>query len=69
LRCQGVQNELIEPVEPASPPISPEEAWRELAEAIMRTEALGQAILANLDDAERELEEIRQGPACRSRPA
>src|SRR5262245_8291064 len=68
LRCQGVQHEPIEPNAPVSGPLSPEEVCRELAEAIARTEELGQAILTNLHDAERELEDMRQGPAFRSRP-
>jgi hypothetical protein len=55
-----VQREPIAPVEPVLPPISPEEVCRELTEAITRTETLGQEIVANLDGAERELQDIRR---------
>jgi hypothetical protein len=68
LRCQDVDNEPIEPAEPVPLPVNPEEVRRELTAAITRTATLGQAIVANLDDAEQELEEIRHGPAFRSRP-
>ena len=43
----------IEPIDPAA-------VHRELAEAIERTESLGQAIEATLADAETELAEIRR---------
>ncbi len=40
---------------------------RELSEAIERTEALGRVIGATLDDAEKELEDIRRtSAACQS---
>jgi len=69
-RCHGVQREPLEPLEPVPRPISPEAVCRELTEAITRTETLRQRIVANLDDAEREIEAIRQAAgiarsACR----
>jgi hypothetical protein len=41
-------------------PIDPDAAHRELLDALKRTERLGDAIEACLDDAERELEDIRR---------
>lgn len=41
-------------------PADPAAMHRELSEAIERTEALGRVIGATLDDAERELEDIRR---------
>jgi hypothetical protein len=47
--------------------IDPAAVQRELTEAIERTESLGLAIEAHLDDVERELEDIRRlGTACQS---
>jgi hypothetical protein len=62
-----MQDKPIQRIEPLT--ISPEEVCRELDKAITRTESLGHAIVTNLDEAERELDEIRQGPAFRSRQA
>lgn len=45
--------------------IDPASAHRELSEAIERTEALGRIIGATLDDAEKELEDIRRTSAPR----
>jgi len=44
----------------ADRPASPQDIYRELSEGIARTETLGRTIEANLDDAEREIEAIRQ---------
>ena len=53
-------------------PADPVAAHRELFEAIERSEALSRIIGATLDDAERELEDIRRAgsakPAPRSSP-
>ena len=48
--------------------IDPASAHRELCEAIERTEALGRVIEATLDDAERELEDIRRTARARKTP-
>ena len=52
---------IIERIDPAA-------VQRELTEAIERTESLGLAIVAHLDDAERELEDIRRTGSAKPVP-
>ncbi len=52
---------IIERIDPAA-------VQRELAEAIERTESLGLAIEAHLDDIERELEDIRRTGSAKPVP-
>lgn len=51
---------------PDAPAVDPAAVERELAEAIKRTESLGQAIEATLADAEREIEDIRRISTARA---
>jgi hypothetical protein len=46
-------------------PYSADDARREIAQAMERADNLGQAIAAQLAEAERELEEIKRGEATR----
>lgn len=51
---------------PDAPAVDPAAVERELAEAIKRTESLGQAIEATLADAEREIQDIRRISTARA---